>query len=331
MVARSKPTNKSKSKAFQLWKPSSKAFQLCPHSRKDIREARSRAEAAKEDADLAAHAAMIRRLGKRILEDIVHIGCRLKEAKDILRHGGWEAWLEKEFGWSADTALNFMRVYEFSQDCKSRNFRDLRIAPSALYVLARPSTPQTVKNEITKRAEAGEKITLKTVKKALADPIIEADLPQPAATPAERNNKRVAARITELNNEFIKLAKFARPGTIIEPEVLADLRALYAPMREKLKEGRDRYSFIIDDLCGDEPAPVESPTPTAEPAQGRGGLKCAWETPVGGMAAGTRCPAASPRGQGAEIAMRRNKSGRSIKKPGQSGRSCRSMTASSKR
>src|SRR5262245_24389369 len=87
---------------------------------------------------LAEHAAEIRRLGKRVVEDVIQIGRRLSECKRIVGHGNWLPWLEREFRWTDDTALNFMRVYELS---KSRNFRDLSLPVSALYLLAAPSTP----------------------------------------------------------------------------------------------------------------------------------------------------------------------------------------------
>jgi hypothetical protein len=258
---------KSESKAFEPWKSSSKGFQLCATSRKVIKEARERAAQTGENPDLVAHAAMIRRLGKRVLEDIVHIGCRLKEAKDIVGHGGWGKWLQTEFGWSEDTAQNFMRVYGLS---KNRNFRDLEIAPSALYLLAKPSTPEAVRDKVFDAAEAGEKITVKDIKEAVKPKVKVVEGLRPA-TPAEKNNRRVAKQMVELNREFIDLAKFARPGTIIEPELRAELRALFEPNLSALSQGREIYSRIIDDICGNvdaEPSAVaaEPPEPMTDPA-----------------------------------------------------------------
>jgi Protein of unknown function (DUF3102) len=116
-------------------------------------------------ADLAEHAAAIKALGRRVAADIVEIGRRLTEAKGIAGHGNWLPWLKREFGWTDDTALNFTRVYEMS---KSRNFRDLNIGVSSLYLLAAPSTPQAARNEVVARAEAGETLSHKTVKATVA-------------------------------------------------------------------------------------------------------------------------------------------------------------------
>jgi hypothetical protein len=144
-----------------------KARPLCARLRGIARSARATAEQESRHPELAQHADMIRELGKRVLKDILEIGRRLAIAKGLVPHGEWEEWLETEFGWSSDTALNFMRVHEFSQDYESRKFRDLKIAPSAIYLLSQRNTPVQVRDEIIGRAEAGEEITHKTVKAAI--------------------------------------------------------------------------------------------------------------------------------------------------------------------
>src|SRR5262249_51951563 len=53
---------------------------------------------------LIEHADAIRQLGKRVVSDVVEIGRRLTEAKEIAGHGNWLSWLEREFGWSPSTA-----------------------------------------------------------------------------------------------------------------------------------------------------------------------------------------------------------------------------------
>jgi Protein of unknown function (DUF3102) len=119
---------------------------------------------------LAEHAEAIRELGKRTLANLLEIGRRLCESKKLTPHGKWGTWLDEQFGWTADTARNFMRAYEFSQDCKNRNFRHLKIAPSALYLLTQRNTPARVVDEIVKRAEKGETINIETIKTALTQP-----------------------------------------------------------------------------------------------------------------------------------------------------------------
>jgi hypothetical protein len=117
------------------------------------------------DRALAGHIAEIRRLGKRVVQDIIEIGRRLTECQKAVGHGGWAKWLEAHFGWSDRTALNFMRAFEMS---KSEKFSDLDLPVSALYLLAAPSTPEEARDEIIERAKVGEQVPLAAVKETIA-------------------------------------------------------------------------------------------------------------------------------------------------------------------
>lgn len=120
----------------------------------------SRVTVIQPDAFLIERASVIRALGKRMVRDIVEIGRLLAECKGQLGHGAWIPWLQAEFGWTDDTALNFMRAHEMA---KSRNFRDLNLPVSAVYLLARPSTPDELRDEVIERAANGEAISHKEV------------------------------------------------------------------------------------------------------------------------------------------------------------------------
>jgi Protein of unknown function (DUF3102) len=100
----------------------------------------------------------------RARESILEIGFRLIEAKAYVGHGKWLPWLNCNFGWSVDTAQNYMRAYEFS---KNRNFRNLDLAgfaDSSLYLLAAPSTPPEAVKAVMERAKAGETVKHEEVK-----------------------------------------------------------------------------------------------------------------------------------------------------------------------
>lgn len=116
-------------------------------------------------AILAKNAFEIRKLGKRVIEDIIKIGELLAESKATCGHGNWISWLNKEFGWTDQTARNFINVYEMS---KSKKFLDLDLPVSVLYQLAAPSTSLIVREEIIEKAKSGEKVTVKDVKVAIA-------------------------------------------------------------------------------------------------------------------------------------------------------------------
>jgi hypothetical protein len=110
---------------------------------------------------LAEHADAIRSLGKRVIADVIEIGRRLTDAKQLAGHGNWIPWLDREFGWTEQTALNFIRVYELAE---SKNFLDLSLPVSGLYLLAAPSTSAEARDEIIERAAGGEKVTTAQVK-----------------------------------------------------------------------------------------------------------------------------------------------------------------------
>ncbi len=103
----------------------------------------------------------IRVLMKRTAQSIIEVGQKLIEVKEKLGHGRFGDWLEAEFEWGEWTASKFMQVAIQFQFVK---FTDLRIAPSALYVLAAPSTPKAARSEALARAEAGEPITYTAAK-----------------------------------------------------------------------------------------------------------------------------------------------------------------------
>jgi Protein of unknown function (DUF3102) len=105
---------------------------------------------------LAQLASDIKLRGKRAAFDIVEIGRALVEAKALCGHGNWLPWLEREFGWTVQTARNFMRVYD---RVKSKNFLNLDLPVSALYQLAAPSTPPVALDIAIERTEAGEKLS----------------------------------------------------------------------------------------------------------------------------------------------------------------------------
>jgi len=103
----------------------------------------------------------IRALMKRTAQDIIEVGQKLLEVKKKLGHGRFGDWLQAEFQWSISAATRFMQV---SEQFQFVNLANLDLAPSALYELAAPSTPQAARNEAVARAKTGELITYKAAK-----------------------------------------------------------------------------------------------------------------------------------------------------------------------
>ncbi len=115
---------------------------------------------------LAEHAGEIRVLGKRAVTDVIEIGRRLTECKRICGHGNWLPWFDREFGWTEQTALNFMRLAALN---KSKTVLDLDVPLKALYLLAAPSTPEEAGDEIIERAETGETVSTEIITTAIAN------------------------------------------------------------------------------------------------------------------------------------------------------------------
>jgi hypothetical protein len=146
---------------------------------------------------LSEHAAEIRALGKRALADLIEIGRLLTECKRICGHGNWLPWLEREFGWTEMTATRFINVYDMS---KSNKLLDLELPISALYLLAAPSTPETARADIIKRAQSGEVIPISEVRRTI-------DAAKGREQPVKRSNLPAMYRAREIQAGHDRIAK----------------------------------------------------------------------------------------------------------------------------
>ena len=127
-------------------------------------------DGATADEQLAQRAEAIKALAKRTIADAIEIGHHLIEAKKLCGHGNWLPWLNREFGWSEDTAERFIRVHDFvaglSDSATVRNLV-LTLPVSSVYLLAAPSTPEPAKTEIIERAAIGAPIAVAEVKRVV--------------------------------------------------------------------------------------------------------------------------------------------------------------------
>lgn len=116
---------------------------------------------------LAEHAQAIRRLGKRVIGEVIEIGRLLIDAKELAGRGNWSSWLKREFGWSQDTAERFMSLHRLQG--KIPQIAESDIPVSGLYLLAAKNTPEKVVEAVLERAEKGERFTTSSVKKIVDD------------------------------------------------------------------------------------------------------------------------------------------------------------------
>lgn len=103
----------------------------------------------------------IKSLIRQTAQDIFHVGQKLAEVKQQLKHGEFRNWLNTEFNWSISSATKFMQV---SEQFKNVNFTHLNFATSALYVLAAPSAPENARQHALQLASRGEHITYSLAK-----------------------------------------------------------------------------------------------------------------------------------------------------------------------
>lgn len=94
------------------------------------------------------------------VKHLIQIGHDLKAAKDLVGHGQFEAWLAENFDLSDQTARRFMHVAEaFSTNTQGLE----KLSLSCVYLLAAPSTPRNVREEVIQRLQAGETISLRDI------------------------------------------------------------------------------------------------------------------------------------------------------------------------
>ena len=156
----------------------------------------------------------IRDLVRNTLENIIQVGQELLGVKDALPHGQFLPWLKAEFGWSERTAQNFMSVAE-AFGPKSAIIADLKIAPTAAYLLAGPSVPDEARQEAIEKAEAGEQITVATAKGIVKEARKKGKPKKPKQLPAEKLGVRLIRtlgkfRVRWKSSELSQLAQLLR-------------------------------------------------------------------------------------------------------------------------
>lgn len=100
----------------------------------------------------------IRDLTKRTAEGVYLIGRELIQVKAVLEHGRFLDWMQDEFEWSERTAERFINVaLKLQKPYENRQF--VEFAPSALYLLTAPSTPEVLLEQAQAEAASGKKVT----------------------------------------------------------------------------------------------------------------------------------------------------------------------------
>ena len=117
---------------------------------------------------LRGSAERIRQMMKRTIDSVVKTGLELREIKRTLPHRTFCGWLTAEFGWTRRSASRFMLVAGWlggHGDMMSQ----LRMDPTAAYILTAPSVPNSARQEALERAENGEAITAKIAREIIEE------------------------------------------------------------------------------------------------------------------------------------------------------------------
>jgi hypothetical protein len=121
-----------------------------------------------EQQQLAQHTDNLKRLQRQTAQNIIDTGLELIAIKELLPLGQFEDYLEHTFGlqsgYTARSAQNFMNVARMFEGKPIDT-----IAPSVLYLLSAPSTPEQVREHAIEMVESGEKITVDRAKGMIAE------------------------------------------------------------------------------------------------------------------------------------------------------------------
>jgi hypothetical protein len=119
------------------------------------------------DARLEAIAKEIESIQQTAITQIAKL---VAEARDLYRYhrneGGFAGWAEKRLGYTRQTAYNLIHVHERFGGENLSNRLDTFHA-SVLYLLAAPSTPESARKEVMRRAATGEQVSVADAKRTI--------------------------------------------------------------------------------------------------------------------------------------------------------------------
>ena len=180
---------------------------------------------------------------RRTAADIVATGRDLIAVKAQLKHGEFLAWIEAKLGMSDRAARNYMRVASWA-DGKPESVSDL--PPTTLYLLAAPSTPASIRQEVEDRLLSGRSINPREIeqrvreargqkrarnvrsKESGARPEHDSEFQTPAATEPTIEDRdcaeRVYAVVENLRPHQLQLVAqlLARPGAVRALQLLIE-------------------------------------------------------------------------------------------------------------
>ena len=184
-----------------------------------------------------------------ILNYAIEIGRRLEEAKAMLPHGEWGAWLKRELDYSQSTAQNFMKVFReygdsqqslFGSTSKSQTFGNLSYS-KALRLLAIPDEEE---RERFAEEHDVEHMSVRELNEALK----ARDEAEEKAAAAEEEARGLRQEAERLQEQLAGQAQVYE-AKLISAGVEADqARAAEQAAKDALEKQRDKAQRIQDAL-----------------------------------------------------------------------------------
>jgi hypothetical protein len=188
----------------------------------------------------------------------MHACYNLRRIHEALRYQrpGFDAYCASKPGLSKSTAYRMLEVANMFP-----NLGDIQAAPSALYVLAAPSTPEPARQEALSRAEAGEAITHQ-VTRALVRQHTAPPAPEVAThddTPGEPITHHLARALVRQHTQPADPHVAAPPESTVVPQ--ADTMRGAAAARPPVRDQDSATSVAPRPLTVQPPA-MDTPAPT---------------------------------------------------------------------
>lgn len=105
-------------------------------------------------------------------DSVIAIGERLLQIKNLLPHGQFQDWVEQEFGIERRMAQNYMSVatrFGTNRRFGGKNEIISLLSPTAMYLLAAPSTPtEAVEAAIAETEQTGQRLKVRRIKEIVA-------------------------------------------------------------------------------------------------------------------------------------------------------------------
>jgi len=189
---------------------------------------------------LQQHAGQIKQYAQDVAVDLWRMGELLADAQSRLAAHGtgtFQAWVEQETGIHLRAAYRLIAVHR-AFDCDK--LAQSPFATSALYVLARTSTPTQAREEAVYRAEQGEEIT-----HAKAQQIVDAYRDRPEPPPPKQEEPPNGYREFERDELLPRLHDAGRPDS---PQMVSGRTA---PLERVSAERREQAGYGLREAIQD--------------------------------------------------------------------------------